>query len=71
MADRIRAASRDSSLRQQKIRELYEVRDRRYREIDKRAEAYLKGYREKFLLPDLPGLSWRNARRNWFRRIIS
>ena len=58
MADRIRAASRDSSLRQQKIRELYEIRDRRYREIDERAEAYLKGYREKFLLPDLPGLYW-------------
>ena len=56
MAGRIRASMRDGAQRQQKIRELYDVRDQRYREIDARAEAYLDGYREKFPLPDLPGL---------------
>ena len=56
MAGRIRAAVRDSAQRQQKIRELYEVRDQRYREIDARAETYMNGYRDKFPLPDLPGL---------------
>lgn len=56
MADRIRASMRDSAQRQQKIRELYDIRDQRYREIDARAEAYLTGYRDKFSLPDLPGL---------------
>ena len=56
MANRIRSSMRDSAQRQQKIRELYETRDQRYREIDARAEAYLGGYREKFPLPDLAGL---------------
>ena len=55
MADRIRAAMREGTARQQKLRELYETRDQRYREIDARAEAYLNGYREKFTLPDLAG----------------
>lgn len=53
---RIRSGLREGAQRQQKLRELYETRDRRYREIDARAEAYLNGYREKFTLPDLAGL---------------
>ena len=56
MVGRIRANMRESTLRQQKIKELYAVRDQRYREIDERAETYLGGYREKFPLPDLTGL---------------
>ena len=56
MTGRIRAGMRESTLRQQKIRELYEVRDQRHREIDERAEAYLSGFRGKFSLPDLTGL---------------
>ena len=56
MAGRIRAAMRDGAERQRKIKELYEVRDQRYREIDARAEAYLNGYREKLPLPDVAGL---------------
>jgi DNA helicase-2/ATP-dependent DNA helicase PcrA len=56
MAGRIRASMRNSIQRQEKIRELYGVRDQRYREIDARAEAYLNGYRDKFPLPDLAGL---------------
>ena len=56
MAGRIRASVRDGAQRQQKLKELYEVRDQRYREIDARAEAYLNGYRDKFPLPDLAGL---------------
>ena len=56
MAGRIRATVRDGAQRQQKIRELYETRDRRYREIDARAETYMNSYRDKFPLPDLPGL---------------
>ncbi|MCR5566076.1 MAG: AAA family ATPase [Clostridiales bacterium] len=56
MAGRIRSSMRDSAQRQQKLKELYEVRDRRYREIDARAEAYLNGYRDKFPLPDVAGL---------------
>ncbi len=56
MAGRIRAGMRDGAARQQKLKELYTVRDQRYREIDDRAEAYMAGYRDKFPLPDLPGL---------------
>ncbi len=56
IAGRIRSGLREGAQRQQKLRELYETRDRRYREIDARAEAYLNGYREKFTLPDLAGL---------------
>jgi len=56
IAGRIRSGMRESPQRQQKLRELYETRDQRYREIDARAEAYLNGYREKFTLPDLTGL---------------
>ena len=56
IAGRIRSGMREGAQRQQKLRELYETRDRRYREIDARAEAYLNGYREKFTLPDLAGL---------------
>ena len=56
MVSRIRAGMREGPQRQQKIKELYGVRDQRYREIDARAEAYLEGYREKFALPDLAGL---------------
>lgn len=56
LAGRIRSGLREGAQRQQKLRELYETRDQRYREIDARAEAYLNGYREKFTLPDLTGL---------------
>ena len=56
MVRKIRANMRESALRQQKIKDVYTLRDQRYREIDDRAEAYLARYREKFLLPDLPGL---------------
>ena len=56
MVQKIRANMRESALRQQKIKDVYTLRDQRYREIDDRAEAYLDRYREKFLLPDLPGL---------------
>ena len=56
MADGIRGSMRDSAERQQKIRDLYAVRDQRHREIEARAETYLSQYREKFPLPDLPGL---------------
>ena len=56
IAGRIRSGLREGTQRQQKLRELYEIRDQRYREIDARAEAYLNGYREKFTLPDLAGL---------------
>lgn len=56
MADRIRGGMREGAQRQQKLRELYEVRDQRYREIDARAEAYLNAYRDKFPMPDLTGL---------------
>ena len=53
---RIRSSMRDGVLRQQKIREVYTLRDQRYREIDARAEEYLSRYREKFSLQDLTGL---------------
>ena len=56
MAVRIRSSMHDGTQRQQKIRELYEIRDQRHREIDARTEAYLGGYRDKFPLPDLAGL---------------
>ena len=56
MVGRIRAGMREGPQRQQKIKELYGIRDQRYREIDARAEAYMDGYREKFALPDLAGL---------------
>ena len=56
MINRIRAGVRESAQRQQKIRELYEIRDQRHREIDTRAETYLNSYRDKFPLPDLKGL---------------
>ncbi len=56
IAGRIRSGLREGAQRQRKLRELYETRDQRYREIDARAEGYLNGYREKFTLPDLAGL---------------
>ena len=56
IAGRIRASMRDGALRQQKIREVYETRDQRYREIDARAEAYLVRFRDKFPLPDMEGV---------------
>lgn len=56
MAGQIRTNMRESELRQEKIRNVYAVRDQRYREIDARAEEYLGRYREKFSLPDLTGL---------------
>jgi len=54
--NRLRSAFPDTAQRQQKIREIYLLRDQRYREIDSRAEEYLRRYREKFPLPDLAGL---------------
>ena len=56
IASRIRASMHDSALRQQKILEVYEIRDQRYREIDARAEAYLARFRDKFPLPDMEGV---------------
>ena len=55
-AGRIRSAFPDTPARQKKIRELYELRDQRYGEIDARADNYVRSYREKFPLPDLAGL---------------
>ena len=55
-AGRICSAFPDTPARQRKIRELYLLRDQRYGEIDARAENYMRGYREKFPLPDLSGL---------------
>ena len=52
MVGRLKASVRDCPQRQEKIRELYTVRDQRYREIDARAEEYLSRYRDKFPLPD-------------------
>ena len=46
--DRIRAMLPDSMERQRRIRELYDTRDQRYREIDARAEKYINQYRERF-----------------------
>ena len=54
--NRLCSAFPDTPQRQQKIREIYLLRDQRYREIDSRAEEYLRRYREKFPLPDLAGL---------------
>ena len=56
MIGRFRSSMRESGLRQQKIREVYNIRDQRYGEIDTRAKAYLDGFRDKFSLPDLNGL---------------
>ncbi|MBO7662147.1 MAG: AAA family ATPase [Clostridia bacterium] len=53
ITNRIRASMPAGETRQQKIREAYELRDQRYAEIEARAEAFLKGYRDKFSLPDL------------------
>ena len=55
-AGRMRAVLPDSPERQQKIRALYALRDQRYAEIDRRASGYLDAWRDKFPLPDLPGL---------------
>ena len=56
MAGRIRGSMREGTARQQKIREVYTLRDRRWQEIDARAEGWLAGYRDRFPLPDLAGL---------------
>ena len=53
---RIQSAMRESPERQKRIRELYELRDQRYKEIDARAEAWLGSYREKFPSLELTGL---------------
>ena len=55
-ADRLRGALPDTPQRQRKIKELYEIRDQRYLEIDNRAAEYFSHYREKFPLPDLAGI---------------
>ena len=51
LISRERASRKDSPQRQARIRELYDLRDQRYREIDDRAEAWLCSYRDRF-----PGL---------------
>ena len=56
MAAGIRASMRDGAARQQKMKEVYALRDQRHREIETRAKSYLESYRDKFPLPDLPGL---------------
>ena len=56
IAGRILATMRDGALRQQKIRELYETRDQRHREIDARAENYLARFRDRFPLPGIEGV---------------
>ena len=56
IAGRILATMRDGALRQQKIRDLYETRDQRHREIDARAENYLARFRDRFPLPDMEGV---------------
>ena len=56
MVLKIKANMRESAQRQQKIKDLYTIRDQRYKEIDARAEEYLGKYRDKFPLPDLTGL---------------
>ena len=56
LVNRIMNSFPDSPKRQQKIREVYEARDRRYGEIDARAKEYMIRYREKFPLPDLNGI---------------
>ena len=56
MVSKLKASVRDCPQRQEKIRELYTVRDQRYREIDARAEDYLSRYRDKVPLPDLTGI---------------
>ena len=54
--NRILTVLRDTPERQKRIREVYELRDQRYREIDERAQAYLAGYRKKFPSLDLTEL---------------
>ena len=56
LVSRAAASLPDGPERKRKIRETYDVRDQRYREIDARAEEYLRGFRDKFPLRDLPGL---------------
>ena len=56
LVSKLKASVRDCPQRQEKIKELYTVRDQRYKEIDARAEEYLSRYRDKFPLPDLAGI---------------
>ncbi len=53
---RLRSSVPDTPERQRKIRDLYALRDQRYAEIDARAGEYLRSYRDKFSLPDLPAI---------------
>ena len=46
--NRLTAGMPDSPVRRQKIREVYRLRDQRYREIEERAEAYMRRYRDRF-----------------------
>ena len=46
-ADTILGGMPEGAERQRRVKELYAVRDQRYREIDARAEAFLKQYRQK------------------------
>ena len=52
----IRSSMPDAPERQRKIRDLYSLRDQRHREVDARADEYMRRFREKFSLPDLTGL---------------
>ena len=47
-ADTILGGMPEGAERQRRVKELYAVRDQRYREIDARAETFLKQYRQKF-----------------------
>ena len=58
-AAQIRAMMPDGAPRQQRIRDLYALRDQRHREIEQRAAGYLDQYRQRFLLPD-PAVLYRD-----------
>ena len=51
--DRLLSSLRSTPERQARVREVYALRDQRYAEIDARAEAWLKGYRDRFPSLDL------------------
>ena len=55
-AAQLRAALPEGEARQQELRALYALRDRRFAEIDARAAGYLDAWRNKFPLPDLIAL---------------
>ncbi len=54
--NRLLASLPDGPERRQKVREVYATRDARHKEIDERGRQYLGKCRERFALPDIPGL---------------